>query len=514
MAQPQCPACAGALPAGARFCPTCGAAQVQGGGASAPSAWVQFLDAAWDFFASTRVATVLIFLIAAAATIGSLVEQEGLYQDWRPPELYYPYRYGPFWGPLFMRLGFTHAYRSAWWVALLYLGVVSLVVCSLQRLVPLHRALRNPPVERHLGFVRRQPVTAVLPRGEGDPLAPLVAFLQRRGFRVLRRGRGLHADRGRLGRYGPYIIHIGLIVVAFAGAAKALPGWDVTVPIWVADGQTAAIPGTDLAVRNEKFTLEQHPDGSPRLFRTDAVLLDRGQEVARKAIVVNDPLVYRGWEIYQAAYNAEPGTVDLQVVEVDTGRVLGQVTFDLRDPAPSYALPGGYRARIEEYYPDFGIDEKTGQPVNKSRDILNPVFRITYLDAEGREVGAQALLVPVRPGQPPVPPIGRGPVQLQPAQVHMRWYTGLLVRRDRTVPYMAAGIGVVLAGMYITFFVFHRQIWALDTGDAVWIGARTNKNRWGLQQEMRRLAEALGGRLTSGLGVGAGTGGEPKTAAD
>lgn len=513
----RCPECGTALPGPpgtAHYCPRCGAPQTAAAAAAArpavpavavrrePSAWAEFLDAAWDFFASTKVATVLIFLLAAASIVGSLIEQESLYQDWRPPELYYPYRYGEFWGPLFMRLGFTHAYTSVWFLSLLYLVVVSLIVCSLQRLVPLHRALQNPPVERHAGFIHRQEVTAALPGADPDPLAPLAAYLKRRGYRVLRKGRGLHADRGRLGRYGPYIIHIGLIVCAFAAAAKALPGWDVTQDLWVPDGQTVALPGTRLAIRSERFVLEEYENGTPRLFKTEAVLFDGGQEVLRHDIRVNHPLKYQDWEFYQASYNVEPGIATFEVKRTDGGDPVGTVQIDLKDPAPAYDLGQGYRAQVEEYYPDFDIDPKTGKPYNKTRQILHPVFRLSIWDAAGKQVGAQALAVGVRPGEwKELPLIGQGPVYLQQTGVKMRWYSGLKVHKDLTIPYMFSGLGIVLAGMYVTFFIFHRQVWALALPEGVILGARTNKSRYALVQEMRKLAGALGGSLTGGPAV-------------
>lgn len=509
----RCSECNAALPpaGAARFCPMCGQAlagapagaealrpAAAGGGPAQRSAWIEFLDSGWDFFASTRVAMVLILLIAAAAIGGSLVEQESLYQDWRPPELYYPFRYGEFWGPLFMKVGLTHTFSSVWFVGLVYAIVVSLIICSLQRLVPLHRALQRPTVRKHAGFIRRQPSGGEYPQpGGGDALAPAEQWLRRRGYRIWRDGEGLHADRGRLGRYGPYIIHIGLIMCAFAAAAKALPGWDITRDMWVPEGQTVVIPGTSLAIRNDAFTIEMYPDGRPRLYQTDAVLLEDGQEIRQHAIRVNYPLKHKGWEVYQASYKPEPGTVHLKVVAAATGEELGRVAADLKTPLPQWDLPGGRRAVVEEYYHDAEIDAATQTIVNKSRDILNPLFFLRFEEADGTAIGAQALWVSVRPGQT-LPVIGNGQVRLEQVDLDLRWYSGLKAHHDRTVPFMFTGLGVVLLGMWITFFVFHRQVWVLAVGDQVLLGARTNKDRWGQEREIKRLLEGLGGRLTAG----------------
>ncbi|BDG60017.1 cytochrome c biogenesis protein ResB [Caldinitratiruptor microaerophilus] len=466
------------------------------GGAGTRSAWTEFLDAAWDFFASTRVATVIIFLIAVASIAGSLIEQEGLYNDWRPPELYYPARYGPFWGNLFMQLGLTHAYKSFWFVSLVYLGVISLIVCSLQRLVPLHRALQRPQAAKPESFVRRLPVVAELPSG-GGRLEALEKLLRRRGFRVWTGKGSLHADRGRLSRYGPYVIHIGLIIAAFAATSKVLPGWDVTQDLWVADGQTVAIPGTRLAIRNEKFTLETYPSGMPKEYRTDAVLIDSGQEVKRAAIEVNHPLRYQGWEIYQASWREEPGVALFRLVDRNTGRVLDDLEIDLKDPAPEYATRSPYRVVVREYYPDFTIDPQTKQPTNKSRDILNPVFLLSFTDERGAEVGRQAVAVLIAPGQE-VPLFASGPVYLEQTGLRTRWYTGLKAHRDRSVPFMFAALTVVMIGMGMTFFLFHRQLWAVDTGARIVLGGWTYKNRLGLQREVERIAGDMGGTVIKG----------------
>lgn len=509
----RCPACGAALPGvpgEARFCAVCGAA-VTGEGHAEPgsaaafsrsrgsgSPWTDFLDAAWDFFASTRVATVIIFLIAAAAIAGTLIEQEGLYTDWRPPELYYPARYGPLWGNLFMRLGLTHAYKSVWFVSLVYLGVVSLVVCSLQRLVPLHRALSRPQAAKPESFVRRLPVVAELPSGEGR-LRALESLLRRRGFRVWSGPGSVHADRGRLSRYGPYVIHIGLIVAAFAATSKVLPGWDVTQDLWVADGQTVAIPGTHLAIRNEKFTLETYPSGMPKEYRTDAVLLDSGREVRRAAIRVNHPLRYQGWEIYQASWREEPGVALFRLVDRSSGGTLGEVEIDLKDPAPEYDLQGPYRVVVREYYPDFGIDPRTQQPANRSREIVNPVFLLSFTDERGAEVGRQAVAVLTAPGQE-VPLFASGPVYLEQTGLRLRRYTGLKAHRDRSVPFMFGALTIVMAGMGMTFFLFHRQLWAVDTGTRIVLGGWTYKNRLGLQHEVERIARDMGGTVVRGSG--------------
>lgn len=497
MAESQCPDCGAAVPEGEGVCSACGRALGEpvtqtevdvrtappndSAGASGPrtgDGWGEFLDRCWDFFASTRVAVVLIVLIAVASIAGSLIEQENLYQDWRPPYLYYPDRYGPFWGNLFLKTGLTHAYSSVWYAALVLLLSVSLIICSLHRLVPLHRMLSRPQVWKLPHFLRRQPVT----REFAGDMETVAAHLKRRGFRIWRDRDSLYAERGRLSRYGPYIIHIGLLVVAFAAFSKGIPGWDLSRDIWVPDGQTVKVPDTNFAITSHKFTMELYPNGAPSRFATDASVLQDGQEVLRETIEVNHPLTYQGWDIYQASFRQEPGVAHLRVMGAG-GAPMTTLDVDLRQPETEYRVSDTVKMVISAYYHDFALDPATNEPTNASFEIKNPVIMAQFVDkASGSLIGRVALLVLGN-----TKPVYQGPLYLEVAKVDPRWYTALKLHKDLTVPFMFAGLGIVLIGMMITFFLFHWQIWVREESGRLLLGAHAHKNRYGLKQEVNRL---------------------------
>src|SRR5690606_15004048 len=71
------------------------------------------------------------------------------------PAAYYVEQYGAF-GKIFYDLGFNDLYSSWWYLILIASIGVSLVICSLDRVVPLYRALNNQRVGRHESFLRRQ----------------------------------------------------------------------------------------------------------------------------------------------------------------------------------------------------------------------------------------------------------------------------------------------------------------------------------------------------------------------
>jgi cytochrome c biogenesis protein len=439
--------------------------------------WIEFLDRTWDFFASTKVAAVLIVLLALASMSGSLIEQDHLYQDWRPPALYYPERYGPFWGNLYMKLGLTHAYSSLWFATIVLLVVISLIICSLHRLIPLHKMLTHPQVWKLPHFITRQDVTAEM----AEPLETVEAKLKRRGFKVIRDRECLYGDRGRLSRYGPYIIHIGLLIVAFAAISKAVPGWNETRDVWIPDGSTVKVPDTNFAITNYKFTMEFYPNGAPARYATDAGLVVDGKETRRQTIEVNHPLSYQGWDMYQTSFRQEPGIAHMTVA-TEGGQAVKQIDFDLRDPQTEYPVTDSIKLVVRSYFHDFMIDKATQQPANASFEVKNPVMMGDFVDEKGNTVGRIALAI-LDQGKSAY----QGPFIIKVGDVDTRWYTALKLHKDKTVPFMFGGLGVIMLGMYITFFMFHWQVWVREEDGKLLIGARAYKNKFGLKQEIRRL---------------------------
>ena len=445
-----------------------------------PNQWTLLLDRTWEFFASTKVAAWIIVAIAAAAALGSLIEQEGTYPDWRPPELYYPARYGEFWGSLFLRLGLTHTFTSVWFVALVLMLVVSLVICSLHRLVPLHRMLTGPQVWKLPHFLRKQQVVLETPHA----LAEVEARLRKAGYRIYRDRECLYAEKGRLGRYGPYVLHIGLLVICFAAFANALPGWNKAEDVWIPDGQTVKVPGTNFAITNHKFTIEFYENGTPSRYATDASIIADGQEVLRQTIEVNHPLAYDGWEIYQVSWREEPGVAHLRLVHEETGQVVATVPLDLRDPQPEYPIEGtNLKLAVRTYLHDFTVDPVTQEPANASYEVRNPVLIAEVVTADtGHVLGRMGLSIAGNIGV-----VNFGPYYLDVERVDIRRYTALRIQQDRTVPYMYAGLAIVFIGMIMSFFIYHWQVWVRAEEGGVLIGARAHKNRFALKRELRRL---------------------------
>lgn len=125
-----------------------------------------------------------------------------------PVNQYYEERYGWF-GKIYYTLGFHDLYGS-WWYLLLIASIgVSLVICSLDRVIPLYKALKNQKVTRNSGFLKRQRLYSEKQiDNTGGDITIVKERLTKKGYNVMEENGNLLAEKGRFSRWGPYINHI------------------------------------------------------------------------------------------------------------------------------------------------------------------------------------------------------------------------------------------------------------------------------------------------------------------
>ena len=118
------------------------------------------VDKIWNFFSSVKVGVWLIVITLVASAAGTILPQEMYIPPTLPAAEYYEEEYGLF-GKLYYELGLNNLYSSWWYLVLIAMIGVSLVICSLDRVVPLYKALKAQRVTRHEGFLKRQRVFGI-----------------------------------------------------------------------------------------------------------------------------------------------------------------------------------------------------------------------------------------------------------------------------------------------------------------------------------------------------------------
>jgi cytochrome c biogenesis protein len=480
------------------------------------------LDRIWSFFSSVKVAVVLIVITLIAATLGTILPQESSFINFDPA--WYEENYGLA-GKIYYMLGLSHTYESWWFITLLVMIGASLVICSLDRVVPLYRALNRQQARKHIQFLTRQRVTYAADL-EGDAeewTRKLAESLRKKRFRVTTEETALLAEKNRFSRWGPYINHVGLIIFLLAVLARAIPGWHMDEYVGVREGEVVPIPETNYYVKNIEFNVEYYPDDElperlkgtlrPKRFVTKAELYvceancgsTALEPVLRKVkehdILVNDPLEYRGLKLYQFDYDTTPRLKAVHPVLVDlkSGETYGPFELSILEPEPEYEL-GPYRLKLITRFLDFTVTE-SGEPGNKSSQPNAPAFLFLIEGPDLPEGGETFFYFPIPTDRER---FGQDLINGEMAErfdfrvtdmAHVEFLgdvSYLNVRVDRALPLIFAGAFISLIGLVMGFYWQHRRVWLRIEGGRLTLGAHTNKNWYGLRSEVAAVLRAAG----------------------
>lgn len=494
------------------------------------------LDRVWNFFSSVKVAIYLILATLLGSILGSIYPQESTFLNIDPAQ-YYKNTYG--WtGDLYYKLGLSDTYNSWWFLGLLICIGISLVVCSLDRVLPLYRALSKQQIRKHLSFIRRQKVVFenavdLNQAGREKPeawLAEAEVKLRKKGYRVHTDKGALLAEKHRFSRWGPYVNHIGLIIFLLAVLMRSLPGWQLDEYVGFLEGEPTQIPKTNYFLKNDEFIVEFYSEEEmtgqfrekgqtvAKHYETKATLYEctdncdgslgepKLKELTSQSITVNHPLNYKGLLAFQFDYSQTPRllSVSPMLKNKQTGQSYGPFTLKMKHPVDTYEA-GPYKIKLKDYFPDFSISDK-GLPITVSNEPNAPAFVFTITGPDLPADGQAYLYFPreidkekysqdkINGAFGSVWDISVNSM----ADVEIANYTSFLnIRRDTALPYIFAGAGLFLVGVVMGLYWQHRRIWIrFDEGNKLTLGAHTNKNWYGLRNEVAGMLNKMGIEVT------------------
>jgi len=473
------------------------------------------VDKIWNFFSSVRVGVWLIVIILVAAAIGTILPQVLYVPATVEADIaaYYERVYGTF-GKIYYELGLSDLYGSWWFQTLIGMLGISLIVASLDRVIPLYKSLKKQRTRRHESFMKRQRLFAIGENKLGEEtLTRSEQKLTELGYHVKREDGAVLGERGRFSRWGPYINHLGLIIFLFGVMLRALPGFYVDETMWIREGETRAIPETPgFYLESKEFILETYDkDQADDVFdeaidrvgtiasnyQTDVVLYkkpedalpgqtDKLEEVKKDSIQVNEPLKFDGFAVYQMDFRLdELRTMHFDLSNKASGESLGELSIDLVEPETHYDLGNGAEVELLRYYPDFSGFED-GEPQTKSPVPNNPAFLVKMTTPETPEGETSFVAI-----KQTVEPFGENEFKLEFKNVDTRDVSGLTIRKDKTLWILALGGLIFMIGVAQGSYWNHRRIWIHETKDGrLAVAAHTNKNWLNVKKDLDAVTEA------------------------
>lgn len=429
--------------------------------------------------ADLRLAIALLLAIAIFSITGTVIEQGqslAFYQANYPED---PALFGFLTWKVLLILGLNQVYRTWWFLALLILFGSSLTACTFKRQLPALRWFsRTWNFYTQPRQFQKFALSAEFQTGSFDQLVPL---LEQRGYRVFQQDQSLYAHKGLVGRIGPIVVHLGILVILLGGIAGAFTGFFAQE--MVPSGETFQIQNIteagalaapqfpkDWSVRVNRFWIDYLPDGNIDQFYSDLSVLDRqGQEVKRKTIHVNEPLRYHGVTLYQA---------DWAIAAVRI-RLNNSPTFQF----PMALLDTGGKGRF------WGTWLPTKPDLSEGVSLVAKDLQGTILvyDMAGK------LVATVRAG-----------METQVNGVTLKILdlvgsTGLQIKADPGIPIVYAGFALLMAGVVMSY-VSHSQVWALQSGTQWFVGGKTNRAQVTFEREMLALFDQLAASPEASMG--------------
>lgn len=446
----------------------------------------------WSFFASVKLAMVLLILISVASVLGTLIPQQeaaGLFIS----------RLSPRMADILYSLQLFNIFHSTWFIVLLGLLALNLIVCSLDRFPTAWRRFRQE------GALDRDDLFEAIPSDQvvikEPPLSEeadrIGMLLRKKAGRVRRRDTEnrsyFYGEKGAYSYFGVYLIHISVLVIMAGFIVGFLFGFEGHMNI--AEGESSDVVALrggkglkklDFSVQCDRFFIDFYANGTPKTYRSDLTFLTGGRAPQSSAVLVNHPVTFAGMRFYQASYGTIPSHDPVMTVrrgdkKIRDVKVAIGMALDLPEKKATVQM-----TRVEENLMGMGPAVKL--------DIQSPAGNIQLWVFEAIEQIAQAnpgLLEQV----PLFNPGAFAPYIFSLKQTDSRYYTGLQVARDPGVPVVATGALLMMIGFIIVFFCSHRQIWiCLDQkadGTRISIAGKSNRDAVGLRRDIRKLLDAV-----------------------
>ena len=412
---------------------------------------------------SLKIAILLLLLIAISCALGTIIPQQ------ESDQFYYDnFNKNPFLGiinaNILLLFELNHIYTSFWFLLILIWLGIALSVCSFRRQLPiLKSALNWIDYKSPRQIAKLSIAQTIKTNNSSKSLEKLTINLKKEGWNVKEKDGRIAARQGVVGRVGPILIHLGMILLMIGSTYGSLNGQ--TIEKFLAPGRSIDLLNKNeqkgLTIELEKFQIERDPQGRAEQYRSIVNVIEPNGDNKRKEISVNYPLRYKGLTLYQADWSLSAITIQI-------------------NKSPKLQIP-------IESIPELG-DQVWGTIIPTKKDGKDPILLtvnseigpVTIYDSNGnklmtlitnKEVEVKESLIKI--------------INIVPS-------SGLLLKRDPGVPIVYSSFAIILIGGSLSL-ISTKKIWVIHEKEKslIYIGGLSNRNLFGLSKELPKIISLL-----------------------
>ncbi|MBA4392895.1 MAG: hypothetical protein C0407_05015, partial [Desulfobacca sp.] len=318
---------------------------------------------AGDFFASVKLALVLLITLAITSVLGTVLPQG-------EPLEFYKQGYSRVTGTVITFFQLYDMYHSWWFQWLLFLLAVNLIVCSLKRFSATWKVIKASPravsdsLFESLPFHQKFFVNEYPFDSQTWIQALLGGHFGKPAVLPSSEGQAFYLEKGRFSRFGVYVVHLSVLVIFSGAIIGSLFGFKGFLELKEGESQDRIfihgpqkLKKLDFSVKLDRFALSFYPNGMAKEYRSDLSFWEKGQEKEKAVIRVNDPFTYEGITFYQSSWDQFSTAVKLSLKRGGREREL-LIPMDQRTQVPEtpFALQAvRYVNNLSNLGPALGI---------------------------------------------------------------------------------------------------------------------------------------------------------------
>lgn len=259
--------------------------------------------------ADLRFSIFILLLISFCSILGTIIEQDQTIEIYKKN---YPLT-NPILGILswdrIIQFGFDHVYRTWWFIALIILFGSSLTLCSFLQQLPSLKISRRYQFFRTLNSFNKLKLSTCL---NNFSFNRILFKIKQQNYSIFQQKNIIYCYKGLLGQLSPIVVHFSMVLILFGTIVGSLFGFKAQEIVPKTDSFhiqnilttsfSTVIPKTFARINDFWITYTKKKTISQ--FYSDLSILDsKGNEIKRKTISVNYPLISNWIYYYQTDWN-------------------------------------------------------------------------------------------------------------------------------------------------------------------------------------------------------------------
>ena len=413
---------------------------------------------------SLKFAIGLIIFIAISSGIGTFIPQGN-----RTEEYIDLYNSEPIFGLLdgnkVLAMELDHIYTSKWFLLSLVLLCISLASCSFRRQIPsLKASLKWIDYDNEKKFNKLKLSRNLERNSTKSLISNSEKYLKHQGWERMVNENRISARKGIIGKLGPIIVHIGLILLLVGSAYGNLSSQKSEQ--YLGPNETLDLINDNsnqkLTIKLKDFVVEREIDGKPKQFISTLSLKEvESNETEIRESKVNHPIRFKGLTIYQADWAIS--NVVLRIDDIvyqlklkpipEIGEQIWGLVLELgKNNKKNYLLTIENENGPVKFYDVSDFSEKKIYMGNKNNDINSSNIEVLNIIKS----------------------------------------SGLIIKNDPSIPFIYISFALIMLGTILSL-IPTKQLWILINKDSkiIYIGGLSNRNLSGFENEFAELTNKI-----------------------